>query len=224
MGITRSIGGFGYAAPTLTIPIRNPLTFQAEFRSTPLTTIASTPAGGEIYVDDVAYYTPARFDWTAGSVHAIEIRGPLYSLTGAWRYVFSGWEDGSISTSRTVAATGTATTYSANFSTQNFLNWDWVGSGIVSVNPSAPNDYYDVGHAGEFDCRTARDGDAAILAGLWTRRSGWSVDARCGGGSAEICVRGVRDACAVSSGECGKLFGHGCISISLARRWLRWRS
>jgi uncharacterized protein (TIGR03437 family) len=127
------------------IPVRDPLTFQGEFRSTPLVTVAANPPGGEIYIDGTSYLTPVRFDWAAASTHTIEIRGSTLSLTGATRWTFSGWEDGSLSSSRTVAASGVAT-YTADYTTQQFLNWDWYGnnSGVVSAQPST-DDYYDQG-------------------------------------------------------------------------------
>ncbi len=134
--------GYGFSAEVMQIPVRDPLVFQGEFRSAQMVTLAANPPGGELYVDGTAYYTPVRFDWTAGTTHQLEVRGATYSPTGAIRWNFSGWDDGSISTSRTIAA-GT-TSYTADFTTQNFLNWDWYGSGTVSAQPST-DDYYDAG-------------------------------------------------------------------------------
>ena len=136
--------GFGYSAEVLTIPVRDPLTLEAQFSASPMVLVDSDPPGADVSVDSVSYLTPVRFRWTAGTTHTLSASTPLYTPTGASKFVFQQWEDASTGTSRSIQAPATSATYKSTYSTLHFLNYDWLGSGSVAANPSG-SAYYNVG-------------------------------------------------------------------------------
>jgi uncharacterized protein (TIGR03437 family) len=137
--------GFGLAAEVLTVEVRGTLGFQAQFTADFMTSIESNPPGATILIDGFPYITPARFQsFTNGTTHTLGVEGPQYDLTSSSRLNFGGWEDGSLSTSRTVLIGATSPTYTATFSKQYFLNYKGNNGGSLTANPN--NDgYYDEG-------------------------------------------------------------------------------
>ncbi len=137
--------GYGIAAESMTVELRGSVNFQGQFTNQFMTSIESNQPGADITIDGVPYYTPARFQsFTPGTTHTLVVSGPQ-QLTSDSRINFSGWEDGSLSTTRTITIPATAPTYSANFSKQYFLNYEYTTGGSISVNPDSFDGFYDEG-------------------------------------------------------------------------------
>lgn len=78
------------------------------------------PSGSEILVlDNKVHYSsaPPAFTWAPGSVHDLTILSLLYTESGT-RCVFTSWNDGDTSVSRTISHGGV---YTANYKTQHQL-------------------------------------------------------------------------------------------------------
>jgi len=77
------------------------------------------PSGGEILVLDNKTYSsaPPELTWAPGSVHDLTILSSLDTGSGT-RYVFTSWNDGDTSVSRTISHGGV---YTANYKTQHQL-------------------------------------------------------------------------------------------------------
>ncbi len=137
--------GYGIAAESMLVELRGSVDFQGQFTDQFMTTIDSNQPGADITIDGVPYYTPVKFQsFTPGTSHTLSVASPQ-TLTSDSRISFSGWEDGSISTSRTIIIGNTAPTYRANFSKQYFLSYDWTNGGTVTPNPFSIDGYYDEG-------------------------------------------------------------------------------
>ena len=137
--------GFGLAAEALTIEVRGTLNFPAQFSNQFMTTIQSNPPGAEISIDGGLYLTPVRFlSFTSGTSHTLGVTGPQNYLSSS-RLNFTGWEDGSLSAARTLQIGSTPPTFSANFSRQHYLYFDWTNGGSVTASPASPDHYYDEG-------------------------------------------------------------------------------
>lgn len=138
--------GFGYSADVLTIPVREAVTFRADFSSANMTLVDANPSGAEVVVDNSTYITPVRFinGWTLGSPHTLAPSTPQYSPTSSSKLVFRQWEDGSNSSTRSIQVGSTPATYTATYQLQHFLNFNATGSGSVSASPGG-SAYYDDG-------------------------------------------------------------------------------
>jgi hypothetical protein len=79
----------------------------------------SLPSGSEVLVLDnnIYYSTPPAFTWAPGSVHDLTILSSLDTGRGT-RYVFTSWNDGDTSVSRTISHGGV---YTANYQVQHQL-------------------------------------------------------------------------------------------------------
>ncbi len=146
MGRNRSeFFGYGLAAESMLIELRGSVNFQGQFSDQFMTTIQSTPPGADITIDGVPYYTPAKFlSFTPGTTHTLGVSSPQ-TLTSDARIQFAGWEDGSLSTTRTITIGNTPPVYAANFSKQYYLSYDYTNGGLVVPNPISLDGYYDEG-------------------------------------------------------------------------------
>ncbi len=100
----------------------------------PPVTITTVPAGQQITVDGSVYTSPQTFTWwAAGSIHTIGVSSPQGGGIG-WIYAFSSWSDGGLQT-HTITTPASATTYTANFTTQYKLTTAVYPSGSGSVSP-----------------------------------------------------------------------------------------
>jgi hypothetical protein len=108
-------------------------------------TINTAPAGLGFSVDNVSYSGTQTFEWVIGSTHTIAVTSPQAGAIGT-RYVFANWSDGG-ATSHTVTGPATATTYTANFTTQYLLTTSTIPDGVGGVNadPPSADGYYDSG-------------------------------------------------------------------------------
>jgi hypothetical protein len=80
-------------------------------------------------VDGVTYTASQTFTWNSGSSHTVGTTSPQSGATGT-RDAWGSWSDGG-AISHTVAPTSNAT-YTANFTTQNFLTTNAGSGGSVS--------------------------------------------------------------------------------------------
>lgn len=127
--------GLGLSAETLEVEVRQPLTFRAHFRAAASLTTLDAPPDTLVRVDGVPYFTPVRFQWAPGSTYTLSVTSTQLNYSETIRYRFAGWEDGSLSPSRTIQVQPGAQTYRANFDREHYLNYSWAGSGSVSVSP-----------------------------------------------------------------------------------------
>ncbi len=99
-------------------------------------TVQTSPTGRSFSVDGTSYTTAQTFSWVSGSSHTIATTSPQAGATGT-QYVWSNWSDGG-AISHTVAPTS-ATTYTANFTTQYFLTMTAGSGGTVSPSSGYRN-------------------------------------------------------------------------------------
>lgn len=111
---------------------------------TPLTTIATNPAGLGFSVDGGLHSGPALFDWQAGSTHSL---GPAtYSQNPNAKAVILSWSDHGAVT-HNVTATKTSRTITATMKQQfapSFMA-DQSCAGTVKLTPAATGGFYDSG-------------------------------------------------------------------------------
>ena len=114
--------------------------------STVPVTVTTNPSGLSFSVDGAGYSTAQTFAWIPGSAHSISVGSQQSGQTGT-QYVWTGWTDGG-ALLHTVNP-GTATTITANFTTQYLLSTNVVpgGSGSITANPASATGYYDSGTA-----------------------------------------------------------------------------
>ena len=118
------------------------VTVLASFASRPVTTLTSSPVGRTITVDGTQYTTPVNFAWVQGERHNVSVDTPTDNFQ---KFRFTGWADGA-QDSRTITASGEATTYTANYVTQYQLTTQSNSRlNSLSVSPTADNGYFDEG-------------------------------------------------------------------------------
>jgi uncharacterized protein (TIGR03437 family) len=138
--------GYGVSATDATIDVMLANSqFLGTFTALPLTTIDSSPQGLAIAVDGAGWLTPVRFAWTAGSAHTLDLAAAQTAGNNTVHYQFTGWENVSTTTARTVTAGSSASAFTASFSTKYLLTTSSIGPGAVIVSPSSPDGYYDAG-------------------------------------------------------------------------------
>jgi hypothetical protein len=98
----------------------------------------------EIIVDGNVLAAPQTFNWSPGSSHTIDVR-PVQGGAST-RRLFVGWND-EPSRNRTITASPTATTYTANFQTQFALTTavSQEGLGTITARPASDDGFYDSG-------------------------------------------------------------------------------
>src|SRR5262249_4214875 len=106
--------------------------------------VDSRPRGAQVTVDGTAYYTPVSLAWAAGSTHTIAYAATQMQGNNTHRFTFQQWEDGSTGT-RSVTASADGATYTATFQEQYLLSRSTLGSGTISVSPSAVDGFYNAG-------------------------------------------------------------------------------
>ncbi|MBL8218562.1 MAG: hypothetical protein JNL62_05010 [Bryobacterales bacterium] len=171
------------------VVMNGPRSVTANYTATNTITVTSNPVGRSIVVDGTTYTSPQAFNWTQGSQHTIGTTSPQGA--GGTRYVFASWSDaGAISHS--VTAPGTATTYTANFTTQYLLTRTVspVGAGTVTASPTSGDGYYNAGASVQLTASSSQflnwSGDLTGTANpqTVTMNAPRSVTANYGGGQA----------------------------------------
>ena len=146
-------------------------------------TLVSSPSGLLVSVDGgTAVPTPVTLNWTAGSSHTVSTPTPQYSGDSHTRYTFSSWSD-SGAQSHTITTPGSATTYTASFSTQYMLDTtpSPLASGTFTLNPAGP--WYNPGQTVSL---------TAIAGGSYTFSS-WSGVDSFSGNTASITMNSYRN-------------------------------
>jgi len=100
-------------------------------------TVATSPAGLRITVDETNYDAPHTFNWIPGTVHTLSVDSPQGGASGT-RYVYSNWSDGG-SQMRTITVPSSAAMYTANFATQYSLTTSANPPAGGSVSPAETN-------------------------------------------------------------------------------------
>jgi hypothetical protein len=120
------------------------LTLTVTPNPTPGIVVTTNPAGRSFTVDGTPYSSAQTFTWITGSSHPVSTTSPQISLNT--RYVFANWSD-SGAISHTITAPPSATTYTANFTTQYRLTTSVspASGGTVSVSPTSADGFYDSG-------------------------------------------------------------------------------
>jgi uncharacterized protein (TIGR03437 family) len=137
--------GYSVSATDATVEVLLPNTqYLGTFSTLPLTTINSAPQGRILTIDGIPSLTPARFAWISGSSHTLTLAASQTAGNNTVHHQFTGWDNGSTATTRTVTAGG-ALEFTANFSTKYLLTTSTSGSGAITVSPSSPDNYYDAG-------------------------------------------------------------------------------
>jgi uncharacterized protein (TIGR03437 family) len=121
-------------------------TIQATFTSGQVTNFTSSPVGRLLMIDGSAYSTPANFAWAKGETHRVDIDTTQPNFV---HYRFTGWSDGAPQ-SRTIVASGTAATFTANYVTQHSFSTQVISgnrTGTVAATPSSAggSGFYDEG-------------------------------------------------------------------------------
>ena len=117
------------------ITINGPITETASFTLNSVAiTINTNIAGRSFNVDGTNYTSEQVFDWQPGSQHTIATSTPQSGEAGV-QYIFDNWSDGG-TISHDITTPGTATTYTANFTTQYYLTMTSGTGGTVSPTSS----------------------------------------------------------------------------------------
>jgi hypothetical protein len=103
--------------------MEKPESLQANFATEPITSVELNGADIPLpaTVDGIAVTVPAQFHWTPGSRHTVAFGSPLSPQGGGVQFLFSKWADGTTSTSRTIIASNTQQTFTADFIEQFFV-------------------------------------------------------------------------------------------------------
>ena len=114
----------------------------------PVVNIDSIPTGLNIQVDGVTYKTPAKLEWTPGSVHTLSaINPPVVSGT---RNDFVRWTDGGPQTHTVIAPTASVT-YRADYATSYSAIVTASSPGTAVVSPVSSNAFYPKGSSVEIE-------------------------------------------------------------------------
>jgi hypothetical protein len=120
------------SANPVSVTMSAPRSVTANFTSAPQSiTVTTNPPGLSINVDGTPFTAPRTFQWVPGSSHTINAASPQGS--GGTRYSFFSWSDGGAQ-SHTIAPLS-ASTYTANFTTQFLLTTSGTG-GTIGISPS----------------------------------------------------------------------------------------
>lgn len=132
------------SANPVNVTMSAPRSVTANFSAVASITVTTNPVGRSITVDGTNFTAPQSFSWVVGSSHTIATTSPQGA--GGTRYVFASWSDGGAQ-SHSVIAPGTATTYTASFTTQHLLTRAVTpaGGGTTSPSPSSGDGFYNSG-------------------------------------------------------------------------------
>ncbi|MBI4905785.1 MAG: S-layer homology domain-containing protein [Acidobacteria bacterium] len=136
-------GSSGATTATIGVTMNAAKSLTANFVQTTVpVTFVTSPPGLIVTVDGTNAITPAAFQWTPGSTHVIAVA----TQGSAPRYRFGSWSDGGAA-SHTYTTPAGATTVTAVLVAQHLLTTSVspAGTGSVSANPAAADNYYDNG-------------------------------------------------------------------------------
>ncbi len=136
--------------------------------------IGITPVNDILTIDGTKYSStslPKTFIWAAGSYHDFQATSTISGVSGT-QYVFDSWNNGSMSSSRTISAGGT---YTADYTTQYYLT---VESGFGSPRGAG---WYDSGSTADISVTANVE-----QSGARHTFTGWSGDYSGNGASASV--------------------------------------
>lgn len=143
--------------------------------------VATTPAGLNVTVDDTNYATPVVFNWIAGSSHTLDVPSPQPGADGGSRYLFTAWNDGSAQR-HAITVPGSSTNFTAGFATQFLLTTTVTPAGAATISNYPAGPWYGYGETVELTART----NAGYRLGSWQ-----GVDSE-SGARAEVVINGYR--------------------------------
>ena len=161
------VGGVAVLASTgissTSVPLiidRDDYFYSARFVNTPLTTIASVPAGRSILADGQPCVTPCSQEWTAGTSHTIEAPAEQTGATANVRYVFLRWLHGGARSQQITAGTQSQT-FTAEFEPRFRLTAEILSRVVQSapdrptnanlgLTPASPDGFYKAGETVQF--------------------------------------------------------------------------
>lgn len=117
-------------------------TLQRMYGSPPAAvTVTSNPIGLQVIVDGATVTTPQVYNWTPGSTHTLEARGP--QTLAALRYQFGAWSDGGAQAHGLAASAG-VTVYSVSFVRQASITFaaSPTAGGTVVLDPPSADGFY----------------------------------------------------------------------------------
>ncbi len=82
-------------------------------------TVTSTPLGLSLSADGIPCTAPCALQWIQGSPHTVAVATPQAGAAGV-QYAFANWSDGG-APSHSISGPASATTYTANFTTQYLM-------------------------------------------------------------------------------------------------------
>ena len=129
-------GSYTGSTPGASVTMNGPITETASFVLTTGVAVGTSPSGLSFMVDGAPYTAAQNFNWAPNTQHTIATTSPQPDAAGT-RYVFANWSD-SGAMSHVVTAPSSATTYTANFTTQYQLTVN----GGVGGSVSPPSGYY----------------------------------------------------------------------------------
>ncbi len=147
----------------------------------PLTTIATNPAGIGVLVDNQPAYGPSLFSWTAGSSHTVSISNPYGSPNT--RSALLSWSDKGAATHSVMAtSTSTSRTITATVKLQYkpYLAASPGCAATLKYSPASPDGFYNSGTALQV---------TGIAAPGWFF-TGWTEDMAGQGNPAKLTVKG----------------------------------
>jgi Leucine-rich repeat (LRR) protein len=108
-------------------------------------TVTTSPSGRSFTVDGTPYTSQQTFSWIPGSSHTLSTTTLQSGVTGT-QYVWNSWSNGE-AISHTIVAPASATTYTANFTTQYLLTTiaSPTSGGTISASPTSASGFYDSG-------------------------------------------------------------------------------
>ncbi len=132
------------------------------------TVVHTSIAGLNFAVDGQVYASPQTFIWEQGSSHTISVTSPQAGSSGT-RYVFANWSDGG-ARSHTITVPASATTYTANFTTQYLLITAVIpqNGGNIGISPASADGYYAAGTSVQITANAARGYEFAGWSGSAT--------------------------------------------------------
>ena len=133
----------GAQTHNVTTPAAYGYTVTATYTSLEQVTVNSSPAGLTFAIDGANCTTPCVINKAAGSTSQVTIPGSIPNGAGS-RYDFSGWNDGSTATSRTVAFNQDTLNLTASYQTSYQLTEavSPAKAGTFQISPVSNDGYY----------------------------------------------------------------------------------
>jgi hypothetical protein len=112
-----------------TITLNGDIAEYAVFRLVTGVTVTTAPPGKRIGVDGADYTSPQTFAWNVGTSHVVDVDSLVAGTTGS-RERFAQWSDSVLTPSRQIVTPASATTYTAEYGDDYFLDFQDPPDGV----------------------------------------------------------------------------------------------